>query len=197
MKKINWLLLFIIVAVISIILMCLPSCNTVKQEQKKDLKAENRVLGNIESIKRVRNKTNQIFPAINDTVLVAIHDTTTKTLINTIHHTDTLHRKDTTYIFHTDTAEFLKTKTIYRDKIVTDTRLLNELKDSVNAHKLRESAHNGEILQQNNTIKTEHSRCNKWMWLFIAACTVIGIIFAVKIYSFISGGAITSLFKKK
>ena len=89
--------------IIGLFIFCLTGCNTLK-------KAENKVLANIESVKRVRATTDALFPCFNDTILDFIHDSTVIELIQT--HTDTLTLNDTTYVHYFDTV--YKSRTITR-----------------------------------------------------------------------------------
>jgi sensor c-di-GMP phosphodiesterase-like protein len=167
LKVIKWVVIFVVL--VFTIVMLLPGCSTAKKDQK----AENRVLANVESVQRVRAKTDQLYPCNNDTVITNIHDTTTNILVKNVFHTDTLIKDGVKYIYHTDTAYFEKTKTLTKTVSVTDTREVNKLNDSLTQIRLREVQYKGQLLEKENQLKTANQRGNKW---FIWCMGILGII---------------------
>jgi hypothetical protein len=164
LNEIAKLLLIYIIGIL--LLVCLWSCNPLK-------KAESRVLANVESVKRVRAATDQLWPCANDS-LVFIHDSAT--VIETQYLRDTLvvQRNDTTFVNYFDTAIVTKliTKTI--NTVVTDKREVNKLQDSINAMAIREAKLQGAINEQRfeyNKVKDSKS-----IWRMIAICLFIVII---------------------
>ncbi len=189
----NRKLLPILLIILTIFLIWLSSCSEAKKLQK----AENRVLADVESVKRVREKTNQLYPCSNDTVITEIHDSTTVTLTNTVRKTDTVVKNGIKYIFHTDTAFFEKTKTVYQTKVVTDNELTNRQKDTINSLRLREAAHNGTIGEVRDNLTKSNKNTNKWklyFWLLFGTAILSHVV-----RTYIGGwfSSITSIFKKK
>lgn len=162
-----------------IIFLCIMIMTGCSSEVNKLQKAENRVLANIESVKRIRAITADIFPCSNDTVVKSIHDTTTNTLIKTVKHIDTLVKDGTKFIFHTDTAFFEKTKTVYETKVVTDKELTNRQKDSLIALHLQIAAQNGAIDEVRTNISDARKASNKWefyFWLLLVGAILSHVV---------------------
>lgn len=133
-------------------------------EAKKGQQAVKRVKADIDLLNQVGEAYRALKPCSNDTTTITIHDTTINTLIKTVTKTDTLRQGDTLYIFHTDTAYFEKTKTIFKEKIVTDKELTNRQKDTINSLKIQKGVQDGiiqELRSTNSTFKKENNHL-KW-----------------------------------
>lgn len=133
-------------------------------EAKKGQNAVNRVKANINLLTQVGESYRSLFPCSNDTITTTVRDTTTNTLIKVVIKTDTLKQGNTIYIFHTDTAYFEKTKTIYKEKIVTDKELTNRQKDTINSLRVQSATKDGviqELRAANSTLKNDNNHL-KW-----------------------------------
>ena len=164
LSEIAKILLIYIIGIV--LLICLWSCNPLK-------KAENKVLANVESVKRVRAVTDPLFPCANDS-LVFIHDSAT--VVETTYLRDTLvmQRNDTTFVNYYDTAIVTKLVTKNINTVVTDKHEVNKLQDSINALRLREAKLQGAIHEQRlEYIKVKDS---KSIWRMIAICLFIAFI---------------------
>ena len=175
MKKETALFLFLLICWVLVML----SCNPTK-------KAEQRVLANVESVKRVRAATDPLYPCANDS-LVFIHDSTI--VNNTEYIRDTLVKQinDTTFVYYYDTAIVYKTNTKTINTVVVDKREVNKHIDSINVMAIREAKLQGAIHEQRlEYIKVKDS---KSIWRMIAICLFIafigsGIIKFMKIVKF-------------
>jgi hypothetical protein len=123
-----------------LLLIIFSSCLNIK-------KAENKVLADWESVKRVRAKTDVLLPCANDS-LVFIHDSAT--VVETTYLRDTLvmQRNDTTFVNYFDTAIVYKTNTKTINTVVVDKREVNKLQDSINVMAIREAKLQGAIHEQ-------------------------------------------------
>ena len=164
LSEIAKLLLIYIIGIV--LLICLWSCNPLK-------KAENKVLANVESVKRVRAVTDPLYPCANDS-LVFIHDSTT--VVETTYLRDTLvmQRNDTTFVNYFDTAIVIKLVTKTINTVVTDKREVNKLQDSINAMAIREAKLQGTINEQR--IEYNKVKDSKSIWRMIAICLFIAFI---------------------
>ena len=170
MKKETGLFIFLFILWVLVML----SCNPIQ-------KAENRVLADVESVKRVRAKTDALWPCANDS-LVFIHDSTTVT--ETVFERDTLieSRNDTTFVNYFDTVTVTKTLTKTVNTIVTDNREVNKLKDSLTAIRLREAKFSGQILSKDNDVKKAKSDKQLWFIIAIFAIAILIIIGVLTVY---------------
>jgi len=175
MKKETALFLFLLICWVLVML----SCNPTK-------KAEQRVLANVESVKRVRAATDPLYPCANDS-LVFIHDSTI--VNNTEYIRDTLVKQinDTTFVYYYDTAIVYKTNTKTINTVVTDKREVNKHIDIINALRLREAKLQGTIHEQR--LEYNKLKDSKSIWRMIAICLFIafiglGIIKFMKIVKF-------------
>ena len=175
MKKETALFLFLLICWVLVML----SCNPTK-------KAEQRVLANVESVKRVRAATDPLYPCANDS-LVFIHDSTI--VNNTEYIRDTLVKQinDTTFVYYYDTAIVYKTNTKTINTVVVDKREVNKHIDSINALRLREAKLQGAIHEQR--LEYNKVKDSKSIWRMIAICLFIafigsGIIKFMKIVKF-------------
>ena len=156
--------IFVFLLACWVLMMC--SCNPLQR-------AENRVLANVESVKRVRAATDQLWPCANDSI-VFIHDSTT--VINTEYLRDTLVEvnNDTTFVFYYDTVIVNKKVTKNTQTVVVDKREQNKLIDSINSLRLREAKINGQVSEQRfqyNKMKGERN-----LWRIVAAILFTAII---------------------
>ena len=165
LKPWAWILLILLVA---FIILCNWSCSPAK---KLDA-AEKRVLADIESVKRVRGATADLFPCSNDTVTNTVHDTTTNTLVKTVSKTDTVIKDGIKYVFNTDTAYFEKERTIYRDRVITDHELTNRQKDSINSLRIQVGFSSGQIAELKSYIKAKGKTITN-LWLVISGLILI------------------------
>jgi hypothetical protein len=164
-SEIAKILLIYIIGIV--LLICLWSCNPLK-------KAENKVLADWESVKRVRAKTDVLLPCANDS-LVFIHDSTI--VNNTEYIRDTLVKQinDTTFVYYYDTAIVYKTNTKTINTVVVDKREVNKHIDSINALRLREAKLQGSIHEQRIEYNKMKGERNFWriaailLFLFIIA----------------------------
>ena len=172
LSEIAKLLLIYIIGIL--LLVCLWSCNPLK-------KAENRVLANVESVKRVRAVTDPLYPCANDS-LVFIHDSATVVETQYLRDTLVMQRNDTTFVNYYDTAIVTKLVTKTINTVVTDKREVNKHIDSINALRLREANLQGAI----NQIKFEGQKMQgqRNIWRLIAISLFIVIIFAAIIKLF-------------
>lgn len=144
-------------------------------EAKKGQQAVNRVKADINLLVQVGESYRTLFPCANDTITTIIRDTTTNTLIKVVTKIDTLKQGDTLYIFHTDTAYFEKTKTIFREKIITDKELTNRQKDTINSLRVQQGVKDGivqELRATNSNLKKENNHL-KW---YLAASFLLAIL---------------------
>ena len=164
LSEIAKLLLIYIIGIL--LLVCLWSCNPLK-------KAENKVLANVESVKRVRAVTDPLYPCANDS-LVFIHDSAT--VVETTYLRDTLimQRNDTTFVNYFDTAIVTKLVTKTINTVVTDKREVNKHIDSINALRLREAKLQGAINEQR--LEYNKAKDSKSIWRMIAICLFIAFI---------------------
>ena len=164
LSEIAKLLLICIIGIV--LLICLWSCNPLK-------KAENKVLANVESVKRVRAVTDPLFPCANDS-LVFIHDSATVVETKYLRDTLVMQRNDTTFVNYFDTAIVTKLVTKTINTVVTDKREVNKLQDSINAMAIREAKLQGAI----NQIKFEGQKMQgqRNIWRMIAICLFIAFI---------------------
>lgn len=167
MKKETALFIFLLLCWILIMF----SCNPLQ-------KAENRVLANVESVKRVRAATDQLYPCANDSI-VFVHDSTE--VVNTEYLRDTLieQRSDTTFIFYYDTVIVNKTKTQYVNTVVVDKREQNKLIDSINSLKLREQRITGQVSEQRFQYEKMKGERNLWrlvVFILLGAMLVLTIL---------------------
>jgi hypothetical protein len=177
LNEVAKLLLIYVIGILLVV--CLWSCNPLK-------KAENRVLANVESVKRVRAATDPLYPCANDS-LVFIHDSTI--VNNTEYIRDTLVKQinDTTFVYYYDTAIVYKTNTKTINTVVTDKREVNKLQDSINVMAIREAKLQGAIHEQR--LEYNKVKDSKSIWRMIAICLFIafigsGIIKFMKIVKF-------------
>ena len=154
--------------IIGLFIFCLTGCNTLK-------KAENKVLANIESVKRVRTTTDALFPCSNDTILDFIHDSSIVERIQT--NIDTLTVNDTTYVHYFDTV--YKARTITRNSIVTDTRLTNRLQDSVTALRLERSEFNGRLLTEQKATAEQYKQKKNWIYYAVFSGFITILLIAI------------------
>jgi len=176
MKSINHrikpVLIAVLVAIISFVLLMFFGCNPAKQLTK----AENKVLANVESVERVRAKTDALYPCNTDTIVSDQHDTTyIPSPPKYIRHIDTLRRNDTVYFFQTDTAEFEKIRTITNTKIVTDTREVNKLKDTITNLRIQREWYKSTNNEKNETISAAKKERNTLLWWAIGI-GVLGVL---------------------
>ena len=164
LSEIANLLLIYIIGIL--LLVCLWSCNPLK-------KAENKVLANVESVKRVRAVTDPLFPCANDS-LVFIHDSATVVETKYLRDTLVMQLNDTTFVNYYDTAIVTKLVTKTINTVVTDKREVNKLQDSINAMAIREAKLQGAI----NQIKFEGQKMQgqRNIWQMIAICLFIAFI---------------------
>lgn len=105
---------------------------------------------------------------------------------------------DTSLIYHSEIKSSISLKNIDNRILVPyeDTRLVKLLQDSVRALQIRAANTTGSTVAKaqdcSAAISDANKRTNKWMWLFVAACVVIGGGIAWKIYGFFHGGGIIS-----
>jgi len=180
----NWkkLALFIFIVIATCVLASfLFGCNPLKKIER----AEQTVLNNPSSEKKVGLKWLENNKCANDTVL--LHDTTI--LTKEVHHTkvDTTYSHDTTFVFYTDTAFY--EKRIYKDKIVVDHQREKQLQDSINILLQQKAALNQNVIDAHSATETEKKDKNKWLWLFIAACAAFSLSNGLWIYGKIKSGA--------
>lgn len=154
--------------IIGLFIFCLTGCNTLK-------KAENKVLANIESVKRVRATTDALFPCFNDTILDFIHDSTVIELIQT--HTDTLTLNDTTYVHYFDTV--YKSRTITRNSIVTDNRELKKLSDTLTILRISKAESLGALLQSQKATAEQYKARKQWVTYTIALAVICALLIAI------------------
>jgi hypothetical protein len=149
-----------------LLLIIFSSCLNIK-------KAENKVLADWESVKRVRAKTDVLLPCANDS-LVFIHDSTI--VNNTEYIRDTLVKQinDTTFVYYYDTAIVYKTNTKTINTVVVDKREVNKDIDSINALRLREAKLQGAIHEQR--LEYNKVKNSKSIWRMIAICLFIAFI---------------------
>jgi hypothetical protein len=149
-----------------LLLIIFSSCLNIK-------KAENKVLADWESVKRVRAKTDVLLPCANDS-LVFIHDSTT--VVETTYLRDTLvmQRNDTTFVNYYDTAIVYKTNTKTINTVVVDKREANKLQDSINVMAIREAKLQGAIHEQR--LEYNKLKDSKSIWRMIAICLFIAFI---------------------
>ena len=149
-----------------LLLIIFSSCLNIK-------KAENKVLADWESVKRVRAKTDVLLPCANDS-LVFIHDSTT--VVETTYLRDTLVKQinDTTFVYYYDTAIVYKTNTKTINTVVVDKREVNKDIDSINALRLREAKLQGAIHEQR--LEYNKVKDSKSIWRMIAICLFIAFI---------------------
>jgi hypothetical protein len=164
MKAIKYLPILLILGSFS------TSCNPVK-----------RVLADIDKVKEVRTATDALFPCLNDTT---IYSTDTLTEIKVVPETtyDTTIVNDTVYLIKTVKTESVKTVTVYRDKIVRDTREEKRLQGDLALSIQRTiQAQQGEIKALEGEEK-QRKRANNLMWILIAigAISVTGVILKLK-----------------
>ena len=164
LSEIANLLLIYIIGIL--LLVCLWSCNPLK-------KAENKVLANVESVKRVRAVTDPLFPCANDS-LVFIHDSATVVETKYLRDTLVMQRNDTTFVNYFDTAIVIKLVTKTINTVVTDKREVNKLQDSINALRLREAKLQGAINEQR--LEYNKAKDSKSIWRMIAICLFIAFI---------------------
>ena len=167
MKKETALFLFLLVLWV----LMLFSCNPLQ-------KAENRVLANVESVKRIRAITDPLWPCANDS-LVFIHDSTT--LTNTEYQRDTLVdiRNDSTFIHYTDTVTITNTKTKVINTVVVDGREVSKHLDSINSLHLQLSISKGTISEQRFQQNKMQGERNIWRivaFILFASIIFIGIL---------------------
>lgn len=157
----------LLTAIIVSVLLSLLSCSPIH-------KAERRVLADIESVKRVRSKTDELFRCSNDTTIEFIHDSTI--IYNSVYKRDTLieQRNDTTFVNYFDTI--VKVRTIERTNTVTDNRELNKLKDSIAELRLREAAFAGRIQQLSSAMIEYKQQRNEYYWILIGVGVVLLIV---------------------
>jgi hypothetical protein len=149
-----------------LLLIVFSSCLNIK-------KAENMVLADWESVKRVRAKTDALLPCANDS-LVFIHDSAT--VVETQYLRDTLieQHNDTTFVNYFDTAIVTKLVTKTINTVVTDKREVNKHIDSINALRLREAKLQGAINEQR--LEYNKVKDSKSIWRMIAICLFIAFI---------------------
>ena len=164
LSEIAKLLLIYIIGIV--LLICLWSCNPLK-------KAENKVLANVESVKRVRAVTDPLYPCANDS-LVFIHDSATVVETQYLRDTLVMQRNDTTFVNYFDTAIVIKLVTKTINTVVTDKREVNKLQDSINAMAIREAKLQGTINEQR--IEYNKVKDSKSIWRMIAICLFIAFI---------------------
>ena len=164
LSEIANLLLIYIIGIL--LLVCLWSCNPLK-------KAENKVLANVESVKRVRAVTDPLFPCANDS-LVFIHDSATVVETKYLRDTLVMQRNDTTFVNYFDTAIVTKLVTKTINTVVTDKREVNKLQDSINAMAIREAKLQGAINEQR--LEYNKVKDSKSIWRMIAICLFIAFI---------------------
>ena len=164
LSEIAKLLLIYIIGIL--LLVCLWSCNPLK-------KAENKVLADWESVKRVRAKTDALLPCANDS-LVFIHDSTTVVETQYLRDTLVMQRNDTTFVNYFDTAIVTKLVTKTINTVVTDKREVNKHIDSINAMAIREAKLQGEINKQR--LEYNKAKDSKSIWRMIAICLFIAFI---------------------
>ena len=164
LSEIANLLLIYIIGIL--LLVCLWSCNPLK-------KAENKVLANVESVKRVRAVTDPLFPCANDS-LVFIHDSATVVKTKYLRDTLVMQRNDTTFVNYFDTAIVTKLVTKTINTVVTDKREVNKLQDSINAMAIREAKLQGTINEQR--LEYNKVKDSKSIWRMIAICLFIAFI---------------------
>jgi hypothetical protein len=149
-----------------LLLIIFSSCLNIK-------KAENKVLADWESVKRVRAKTDVLLPCANDS-LVFIHDSTI--VNNTEYIRDTLVKQinDTTFVYYYDTAIVYKTNTKTINTVVVDKREANKLQDSINVMAIREAKLQGAIHEQR--LEYNKVKDSKSIWRMIAICLFMAFI---------------------
>jgi len=144
---------------ICIFLLIAFSCNPV-------LKAERKVLNNVQSSERVFRELEKTRPCANDTTIITKNDTTT--LIDTItnYKTDTININGIEYITIKEAGKtIVKTVTVHKvhTGYIVDTRRLGIMADSVRYYKV-----NAEINKEVG---------NKWKWRFWGLLGIlIGIV---------------------
>ena len=163
-SEIAKLLLIYLIGIL--LLLWLWSCNPLK-------KAENKVLANVESVKRVRAATDLLYPCANDS-LVFIHDSTIVNNTEYLRDTLVMQRNDTTFVYYYDTAIVTKLVTKTINTVITDKREVNKDIDSINALRLREAKLQGAIHEQR--LEYNKVKNSKSIWRMIAICLFIAFI---------------------
>lgn len=165
-----------------LLLMCyLTSCHPVRN-----------VLADINKVKQVRAATDALFPCVNDTTVIKTHSTDTLVLTNTRRYTDTLRRHDTLYIFHTDTAEFERVRTVYKNSIVTDHTREDSLRILLIKERTTIAGLNATITEKNTRIGEARADARKWIaWLIGSIIVLVG-----SNVLWLKSGSILKLFKK-
>lgn len=153
------------------LLIIIASCNSIK-------KAENKVLSNTESRKRVFRAIEPDFPCNNDTITVSNSDTTIvlDTLYNIYYDTIFVDGKTVTIVKQ---VPQIVTKTIkIRDTVnnyVVDNRRLNIALDSMNYYKGLTQQFKAKFEQQITETKEQRARANKWRFYFILLCVATAL----------------------
>lgn len=156
--------------IIFIIALLAMGCNPI-------MKAEKKVLNNIESSERVFRELEKTRPCANDTTIITKYDTTTIVDTITNYKTDTVIINGVKYITKKEQGKTI-IKTVYIDKIhtgyIVDTRRVGIMLDSVRYYKL------------NAQVNKESS--NKWKWRFFWLLGIlIGLIFIKRfLWSFLN-----------
>ena len=151
-----------------LLLIVFSSCLNIK-------KAENMVLADWESVKRVRATTDALLPCANDTILDFIHDSTVIELIQT--NTDTLTVNDTTYVHYFDTV--YKARTITRNSIITDNRELKKLSDTLTILRISKAESLGSLLQSQKATAEQYKARKQWVTYTIALAAICALLIAI------------------
>lgn len=144
-------------------------------ETKKTQKAENRVLADVESVKRVRAKTDALFPCLNDSTTVWEHDTTYIPQVKTVKEIkyDTIEKDNKVYLLYRDT--------IYKERVITkqitvgDGRETKKLSDSLLNRTIQLSYYKGRNAELNED-KAALKKSNTKLWWLVIAVVVAGVL---------------------
>jgi hypothetical protein len=180
----------------------LSSCNPIS-------KAENRVLADVESVKRVRAKTDELFPCntekpepiyirgrdipvlypvIDTTKLKALRDSINASKVDLNGYCDTY--VDAAYKAGYDNAKADFKQSVRVDtfikKIPPDTRELKKLNDSLTALRLREAEHKGELAAKDKQIKDANKAKTNWFLIALFSVILLLVIGFLTIYKTIT-----------
>lgn len=174
-KEVNYLLAGYVLLLLAWILL-ITGCNPIR-------KAENRVLADVESVKRVRAKTDELFKCANDTILDFIHDTTITERTDTITHVvngEPVFGK----VVVRDTIRQIRTRTIQQNHIVVDYREQNKGKDTIQALRIELARKDGQILQEQKNVDAAEDQSTIRLWIILGMGVMLILSFVLHLSNF-------------
>ena len=208
-KNTNKLILFVLLSICWIV-----SCNTIKQEQRKDDAAIDRATSKLPNLERVAEIVRKRFPCVTtetfrDTGKIIINEVKTQLPPVKIPFAvykwkqisfDTIINGLSIYVDSNGIvisgSYICKEKTIPITTTIKDDELVGRQKDTINSLRIQKAAKDGVISEIRTNLSDQKKESNKWKWYFWLS--IAGLIISHVLRSYIPGwiNKVGGMFKK-